>query len=468
MTTIATQPLAESAPKPNFDPYQLDPHDILEPPETMGAILRKIGPGVVLAASIVGSGELIATTALGAKVGYTMLWLVIISCLIKAVVQAFLGRYVIARAETGLDAVNHIPGPRGKRINWVVAAWAIMVFLTLFQIAAMFIGVSQVMFQVTELPVWGWVLTFWALTLVLLLGGGYARMEKLAMVKVGLFTLITLLAAVLLMASPSFHVADLAKGLTFEVPAAGLSIAIAVFGITGVGATELYIYTYWCVEKGYARYTGPYEDADAWRRRARGWAHVMNVDVVFSMVIYTIATVAFYLLGAGILNAMGQVPNGTEMIPVLSKIYTETLGGWAKYLFYIGAIIILWGTIVAATAGHSRMCSDLVRILGGFERDDLRARNRYRDIFVVVLTAIPVGMFLVVGQAPVQMVTWGGIAQAAMLPIISGATLYLYYKHMRKSLHATPWMVALLWAAFIFIVGFVVPSLYTTFKQLFA
>ena len=450
-----------------FDPYQLDPRDILEPPVGFANILRKIGPGIVLAASIVGSGELIATTALGAKVGYTMLWLVIVSCFIKAVVQAFLGRYVIARAETGLDAVNRIPGPRGRKINWVVVAWALMVFMVLFQIAAMFIGVSQVMFQVTGWPVGMWVIVFWVLTLVLLLGGGYSRMEKLAMVKVGLFTFITLLAAVLLIGSPTFSVGEMMSGFTFQLPTEGMAIAIAVFGITGVGATELYVYTYWCVEKGYARYTGPHDNTEAWRRRARGWATVMNVDVVLSMLVYTIATVAFYLLGAGILHAMGQVPKGADMIPVLSNIYTQTLGGWAKYLFYIGAIIILFGTIVAATAGHARMCSDLMRIMGVFSHDDLRARNRWRDIFVVILTVIPVCMFWIFGQAPVQMVTWGGMAQAAMLPIISCATLYLYYKYMRNTLAASNWMVALLWVAAIFIVGFVIPSLAGELKKMF-
>lgn len=465
---MTTQRRGTRATPAHFDPYQLDPKDILEPPVGFVNILRKIGPGIVLAASIVGSGELIATTALGAKVGYTMLWLVIVSCLIKAVVQAFLGRYVIARAETGLDAVNHVPGPRGKRINWVIVAWAMMVFLTLFQIAAMFIGVSQVMFQLTTLPVGMWVVVFWALTLALLLGGGYARMERLAMVKVGLFTFITLLAAILLIGSPTFHAAEMLQGFAFEIPKEGLAIAIAVFGITGVGATELYVYTYWCMEKGYARNTGPYANTDAWRRRARGWAHVMNIDVVFSMLIYTIATVAFYLLGAGILHPAGQVPNGAEMIAVLSNIYTQTLGGWAQYLFYAGAIIILWGTIVAATAGHSRMCSDLMRLLGKFEHDDLKARNRWRDIFVVVLTVIPVIMFWIFGQAPVQMVTWGGMAQAAMLPIISCATLYLYYKHMRRSLHAPAWMVTLLWVAAVFIIGFVIPSLFTELTKMFA
>lgn len=453
--------------KAQFDPYHLDPLDILEPPVGFANILRKIGPGIVLAASIVGSGELIATTALGAKVGYTMLWLVVISCLIKAVVQAFLGRYVIARAETGLDAVNHIPGPRGKRINWVVVAWGAMVFMTLFQVCAMLIGVSQVMFKVTSLPVWVWVLAFWAFTLILLLGGGYERMERLAMIKVGLFTLITLLAAVLLIGSPSFSVADMAGGFRFDLPKDGMAIAIAVFGITGVGASELYVYTYWCVEKGYARYTGPYENTEAWRRRARGWAHVMNVDVVLSMLIYTIATVAFYLLGAGILHARGEVPNGAEMITVLSNIYTQTLGEWARYLFYIGAVVILFGTIVAATAGHARMCSDLMRVMGQFDRADMRARNRWRDVFVVVLTVIPVVMFFVVGQAPVAMVTWGGMAQAAMLPIISCAALYLYYKRMRHSLDAPVWMVVLLWIAAGFIIFFVVPSLYRELVKFF-
>ena len=92
----------------------------------------------MLSASIVGSGELIATTTLGAEVGYTVMWLIIMSCLIKAVVQSFLGRYTIARGETGLEAVNRIPGMLGK-VNWVVWAWAAMIAMKLFLMSAMFI-----------------------------------------------------------------------------------------------------------------------------------------------------------------------------------------------------------------------------------------------------------------------------------------------------------------------------------------
>jgi Mn2+/Fe2+ NRAMP family transporter len=308
---------------------------------------------------------------------------------------------------------------------------------------------------------------FLVFALALLLGGAYHRIEKLAMIKVGLFTLITLMSAILLLSSDSFKVSELAQGFTFQVPEAGLAVAVAVFGITGVGATELYIYTYWCVEKGYARYTGPREDSEAWRRRARGWVRVMNFDVLGSMVIYTIATVAFYLLGAGILNKMGLVPDGKAMIATLTNIYTQTFGEWAKWLFYLGAIVILFGTIIAATAGHSRMFADFMRLQGTFRKDDSAARNRWRDVFTVVLLVIPVLFYLIFGQAPVQMVVWGAIAQAMMLPVIAFATVFLVQRHLPKELKAPAWLTALLWLGAIVITGFVVPALITEFRKIF-
>ena len=48
-----------------------------EAPKSVGAILRRIGPGLIISANIVGSGELIATTLLGAEVGFILLWFII-------------------------------------------------------------------------------------------------------------------------------------------------------------------------------------------------------------------------------------------------------------------------------------------------------------------------------------------------------------------------------------------------------
>jgi len=436
------------------DPYRPDPADVSTPPQTLGSILTRIGPGLVLCASIVGSGELIATTTLGAQVGYSALWIIVLSCLIKPAVQAELGRYAIASGETGLAGVDRMPGPRLK-VNWVVWAWAATAGMSLFQVGAMFGGLAQVMQQIVPaVPTTVWVLGFLALTLALLLGGGYERIEKLAMLKVALFTMLTFLCALLLMRMPEyFSWKQVADGFKFQLPGEGLITAVAVFGITGVGTTELFMYPYWCLEKGYARFAGPRDDSPEWRSRALGWIRVMHVDVFASMLIYTTATLAFYLLGAGILHGKGLVPAAGDMIPILSNIYTDTLGPWALYLFYAGAIATLYGTIFASTAAHSRIYPDMLRLMGFFRAEDFATRQQYRRRFVWILTVVPTILFLVF-QSPVKMVVAGGVTAAAMIPVVSIGALFLRYRHLPSEVRPSTWVTLGLWVAVIVIVCF--------------
>ncbi|RPI26190.1 MAG: hypothetical protein EHM61_12385 [Acidobacteria bacterium] len=436
------------------DPYRPDPIDISPPPQNLTAILGRIGPGLILCASIVGSGELIATTTLGAQVGYSALWVILLSCLIKPAVQAELGRYAIATAETGLAAVNRMPGPRWK-VNWVVWAWAATVAMSLFQMGAMLGGLSQVMTLIfPAVPTFLWVLGFMALSLALLLGGGYERIEKLAMVKVALFTMLTFLCALLLTRMPDyFSWKQVGDGLRLRLPGEGLITAVAVFGITGVGTTELFMYPYWCLEKGYARFAGPADGSPEWRSRALGWIRVMHLDVFASMLIYTTATVAFYLLGAGILHKKGLVPAATDMIPVLSNIYTDTLGPWALYLFYVGAVATLYGTIFASTAAHSRIYPDMLRLMGFFAAEDFAARQRYRRRFVWILAVVPAILFFLF-QSPVKMVLAGGVAAAIMLPVVSIGALFLRLRHLPRQVLPSVWITLGLWVAVIVIVCF--------------
>jgi manganese transport protein len=429
-----------------LNPYVLDPAAIEDPPVRFTAALKRIGPGMVLAASIVGSGELIATTTLGAQAGYTALWVVLLSCLSKPVIQAELGRYTIATGLTGLEAVNQLPGPRLWRVNWIVWLWAAMVGGSLLQVGAMYGGVSQVMHLVVPaVPVRIWTLAFLAATLALLLGGGYARVERIAMIKVALFTLLTVLAAIVLTRTPQYFSWNaVAGGLSLTLPPAGLGMAIAVFGITGVGATELFMYPYWCVEKGYAQFTGSREAGGDWVRRARGWIRVMHVDIAASMIIYTAATVAFYLLGAGVLHGMSVVPAAADMIPTLSNLYTRTLGAWALPLFYIGAVATLYGTAFASTAAHSRLLADMCRLAGRFDSTDYARRLRFRNGFVVLLTVVPVALFWTL-ESPVKMVMLGGITQSMMLPIVGIAAIFLRHRRLPDDIRPSVITTVALW-----------------------
>ena len=220
-----------------------------------------------------------------------------------------------------------------------------MMLTTQAQIAAMegtvgqaalmaFPGASQAIADAAGhiVPAWGPYLAshgehFWAAATTLaavslLLSGGYRRLELVTTAMVAAVTLFTV-ASVLVLQWTSFRInlADLAGGFEFAVPGAAVTLAFSAFGITGVGASELFAYPYWCIEKGYARFAGTESDDPAWARRARGWVRVMQLDAWFSMVIFTIATVAFYFLGAAVLHPQRLDPKGPEMIPTLSRMY---------------------------------------------------------------------------------------------------------------------------------------------------
>ena len=428
------------------DPYSYNPKDIEEPPAGLAGALRRVGPGLLLTASIVGTGELIATTRLGAEVGYVLLWAVVLSCVAKTVIQAVWGRYTIATGETGLAAMNRLPGPRVRHVNWIVWTWGLMIVLSLSLIGAMYAGVAQVMtLLVPAVPVGIWVVALTAVTLVVLLAGSYRHIEKASIWMVAVFTFMTVLAAAVLTRQPEyFGWQQVLQGLQFGLPEKGLIIAVTVFGITGVNSGELFAYPYWCVEKGYARFAGPRDAGAAWQHRARGWIRVMHCDILVSMLIFTTATVAFYFLGAGVLHTLGQVPAGGETIAVLSRMYTETMGTFGLYVFYVGAIFALYSTVFAGTAANSRIYADLVRLAGGFAADDYAARLRWQRAFVVLLTLVPCAIYFAIGEL-VLMVKIGGVVFALMLPVIGVAVIYLRHRHLPAELAPTRWTTAGLW-----------------------
>ena len=106
---------------------------IQDPPISVPGILRRLGPGLIIAGSIVGSGELIATTRTGAESGFSLLWLILIGCVIKVFVQVELGRFTVANGITTMEGLDSLPGPR-LRVNWVIWFWLVMFIVSIAQL----------------------------------------------------------------------------------------------------------------------------------------------------------------------------------------------------------------------------------------------------------------------------------------------------------------------------------------------
>ena len=456
----------------------------VEPPQTLLASLAHLGPGIVLASSIVGSGELIATTTTGAQAGFALLWLILIGCVIKVAAQVEIGRTTLTWGRTSLAAFDRVPGPRFAGRGWIYWAWAAMTALIVVQQGGIVVGVAQTLAAglpltaagrqwdaihdeaaallvaeasarrggdvktadnltmklaaaratAAELPAppdeTAWCVITGGVTAVLLAIGRYRLIELVSLAMVGTFTL---LALAMLQLDPTWAIAshELASGLVPSLPPtingrSPLVTALATFGIIGVGASELMIYPYWCLEKGYGAAVGPRDDSPAWASRARGWLRVMQLDAWASMVVYTLVTICFYLLGAATLGRLGLVPAGHEMVRTLGAMYAPVFGTWASGAFLVGAFAVLYSTLFVAAAGNARMVVDGLILAGWLPTDD-RSRAVWAKWSSVAWVLAATLLALLIRQ-PVAMVLASGIAQSVMLAAIGVAVVYFRWR----------------------------------------
>lgn len=580
------------------------------PPTTLGGILKQLGPGLIIAGSIVGSGELIATTAVGAEAGFVLMWLIIIGCLIKVFVQIEFGKYAIINGKTTLDGMNEVPGPRfggskNKRVNLICWFWLVFIVVALVQIGGIIGGVGQAvsiqlplteqgkvvdeyqsldiqievidglmrryaaepdgaqkleelaakrqaiqdqldemvgldpdnqallvdqavassLFEVVNenedmreiaiplkarlaestqqvedrltevhelsdrerehvqgvalrraiayatqaqwdraviekleeerdgLKAWKksndpllWALGITLVSIVILVVGRYQLIQNVSTALVAMFTLVTIGNLVALQMDPQWRVqwSELLSGMSFRIPPGdGLMIALAAFGIIGVGATELIQYPYWCIEKGYAKWTGPRDESDGWAQRAEGWIRVLKWDAWCSMVVYTFATIAFYLLGAAILGRTKLDPAGDQMVRTLGEMYVPVFGDSAQLIFLFGAFAVLYSTFFVATASHARTLADAMRVFGVSAGGE-RAYVFWTRVFCIVLPLLFFASFAFI-QAPKQLVLAGGFMGALMLPLLGVTALYGRYYRCDKRLRPSLVWDACLW-----------------------
>ena len=347
-----------------------------------------------------------------------------------------------------LRAFDRVPGPTARigrrlRVNWLNGLWALMAMGTIVQLGGILTALTGVFglaaLDLGWVPAGVWPIGIALLTAALLAAGRYRLVERTTTILVCVFTGVTVLAVFCVQRTDSaIRGAELINGLVPSVPEAGILTAFAVLGITGVGASELVYYPYWCLEKGYARYAGTPgstpEEYATWLRRAKGWLGVMQLDAWLSFALYTVGTTAFYLLGAAVLHRRGIVPDDEQLHDALSRIYTVSFGEAAgSWLYAAGAAAVLFSTFFVATASNSRVVADALHVFGITRLDDDRKRLRVVRILCLVMPLFCWAMVAFVGK-PVRLIMVGAVAQAAILPFLGLAIAYLRYRHTAREL----------------------------------
>lgn len=398
-----------------------------QPPQNLWQRLKYIGPGIIVTGSVVGSGSIALTPLLGAAAGFTLLWWLLISLWSKPVIQAEISRYIIVKKKTFLEAFSDMPGFKttiqGKTTSWLVWFMFIGVIPSVVGMGGLAGAVAEAgNMMVPQISTQIWVVLCCFITWLILFWGSYQTLEKTLLVMVAFFSLVTLIIAISMQTtSYEISVTQILEGLTFSFPAEHVALALAVFGFTGISYGEIMAYTYWCLEKGYAKKEG-YSIAET-----KGWIKVMQTDVWVTVIFITIGTVPFFFLGAGVLHPLGLYPPPDgDIIQTLLNMFTNILGYWAKWLFVVMAFFVLFSTLLSGTAAFTRTISDYL-ISTGLVLEKSQTRQKLIKLIAFLVPFFACFFYFVLPN-PITLLLIAGVWAALGLPIVNIGALYLASK----------------------------------------
>ncbi len=413
------------------EPVEKQKVEVPEPPRGLRARIGWLGPGIVwLAAGAGGAGELLFPPRIGSLYGYALLWALVLAVVFKWSINREVGRLSVTTGGSLLDGLRTLPGPRNWAI-WVFLAPQVLVALS--ALAGLASSAATALILVLPGPILLWVGAILVSTMILLLVGRYALLERVATLLAIALAITGIAAALSVFPPPEKLTAGLVPRLPAEVDyleiLPWLSFVLA-------GAAGMIWYSYWLPAKGYGAAavftsTGRAPKASEYNPeqilRLRGWIRQMTFDNTLGVVGGFLIVTAFLILGAEVLGPASIVPEQNRVAEVLGLLLE---GSWGRIGFWImvgGVLVGFYNTTLTNQDGWARMFGNGTQILAGraiAQRGAWSTGERLRKAWVVALTAGAFGVFVWMGE-PVRLLQLAGIIEAFQIPLVAFLVLYL-------------------------------------------
>ncbi|MET9373304.1 Nramp family divalent metal transporter [Streptomyces sp. NPDC003035] len=360
------------------------------------ATWRAIGPGIVVAATGVGAGDLVATLIAGSKFGYTLLWAAVIGCLVKISLAEAAGRWHLATGRTLFDGWRSLGSWTTVYFVGYVVVWGFVYGAAAMSSSAL--PLSALFPDVMDLKAWA--VLCGLVGLVFVWFNRYAVFEKVMTVLVGVMFVVTVYLAVRV--TP--HLGDAFAGLAPVLPDGSLVYTLGLIG--GVGGTiTLAAYGYWINAKGW---------------RDTGWMKVMRLDNRVAYLTTGIFVVAMLFVGAELLHSSGvALAKGDKGLLDLSGVLAERYGDATAKLFLIGFFATSFTSLIGVWHGVSLMFADFVThyrpslVPAGTARDKSLPFRAY----LLWLTFPPIALLFL--DQPFGLVIVYGVIGAFFMPFLA-------------------------------------------------
>jgi len=338
--------------------------------------LKTLGPGILFASTAIGVSHLVQSTRAGAKFGFGLVGLVLITNLIKYPFFEYGSRYANATGTSLIDGYRRI----GK---WMLYVYMLITALSMFFVTAAvgfvtagfldnLFGLST-RFGLSSNQII--LILFAACTLVLLIGK-YKVLDKMIKI-IGIALLFsTLIAFVLtLINGPVEPHTGFIEPVLWEMD--NLPFIIALMGWMPTAVDLSTWNSIWTVER--------IKETDYKPSLKETLA-----DFNFGYIVSAILSLCFITLGAYLMFGSGKtLPDAAHLFAgTVVEMYTSAMGSWSFYLIAIASFSIMFGTAIAVFDGYARSMSKCFSLI-------TEKKENNRNYSITLITLIIISYFIV-------------------------------------------------------------------------
>jgi len=367
-----------------------------------------IGPGIIYVLGEMGAGDLINASISGASYGYSLMWVLALSLIIRYVIVNIISRYQLCNPEgiTIISAFNQL-----HRF--------FPIFIGIYALIMGHLYTSYMISGSGETLAWLFGVNYpflWSVIVVLssLFVIGKNVFNTIENIMKGLLVIMTLtFIGLAIWSTPS--VTGIIKGtIGFDIPEdVGLYgaslIAISLIGAVG-GSVTNFLYPYYMKEKGWIK-----PDHKKMQRN----------DLIFATFMSIVIVLAIWVVGAEILGPNNIVVSELEDISMALSLHFGYLG---SFMFYIGVFAILYSSVIAFANGLPKIAIDALHQVKPERREKYGEKFENDPLFkwfCLFILVTPIFWSIPGGPGMVTMVVFVNFIGAIGLPIIAVGVLVL-------------------------------------------
>lgn len=360
--------------------------------------LRDIGPGIVIAATGLGAGDLIAASLAGAHYGTLIAWAAVLGAALKFVLNEGLARWQLATGSTLLQGwVHRLPAFWSYYFFVYLLLWSFIVAAALMAASGLAV---HALFPQIPVTTAGAVQSLIAAALVLY--GRYRLLERLMKFFIALMFAVVLYCAVLIQDDWLRLLGRIAMP---AIPEGSLLFLLGVIGGVG-GSVTLLSYGYWIRERGW-------EGSEQLAQ--------VRLDLAVAYIITGLFGIAIIIVSAAL---PVQELSGSELILALAARLGETAGAAAEVAFLIGFWGAVFSSMLGVWQGVPYLFADFMQQWRGNRQEPPTGpQSRFYRLYLVYLSVPPM-MLLWLGK-PLWLVLIYAVTGAAFMPLLAGLLLYM-------------------------------------------